>query len=147
TSLSRVLHVAPLLSVANANAARPGLPNPAATNAISQTNASFPFRLSNTVKPIEQLTRSDNAILLRNALIDVTGPALSIPEQLRSKGDPGSYIVQARGKITDAFREELRRAGAEIISYVPNNAYLVRISQESANQLQASPQAQAVLPW
>src|SRR5438093_1131721 len=33
-------------------------------------NAPFPYRISNTTRKIEDLIRSDSAILLRNALID-----------------------------------------------------------------------------
>src|SRR5207249_11456272 len=47
-------------------------------------------RLSNTTKTVGQLTHSDNAILLQNALIDTGQPAsLAIPEHLRVHGDPG----------------------------------------------------------
>src|SRR2546430_15719572 len=94
------------------------------------TNAHFWYRLTNTDKTVDQLARSEHAILLRNALIDTSkGTELPIPDDLKAKGDPGSYIVQSREKLTDAFRTELKNAGATIISYVPNNAYLVRASQ------------------
>lgn len=114
----------------------------------ADTNAPFPYRISNTPRKIDDLVRSDSAILLRNALIDTaSGAPLNIPPHLRSQGDPGSYIVQSRGTITDEFRDELKNAGAEIVSYVPNNAYLVRASAAAVAQLRALPQTQAVMPW
>src|SRR6266568_84736 len=57
-------------------------------------NPRLAYRLRNTSKTVGQLARQDNALLLENALIDTgTGQALTIPEHLRVKGDPGSYIV------------------------------------------------------
>ena len=43
------------------------------------------------------------------------------------------------------FRALLLNAGATIVSYVPNNAYLVRVSEAGAQQLQSA--AQSVLPF
>ena len=79
---------------------------------------------------IGQLTGDRHAILLENAFIDTSVPLkLSIPAHLRSQGDPGAYIVQARGPIDNAFRALLAAAGAQIVSYIPNDAYLVRVTQ------------------
>lgn len=116
-----------------------------ATNApnAAMTNP-FAYRLSNTSEPFQKLLRNERAVLLRNALIDTArGEGLKIPGHLRAQGDPGSYIVQARGAITPAFRARLVAAGAEIISYVPNNAYLVRASAGVARSLSDF----AVLPF
>src|SRR5438477_2873830 len=112
------------------------------------TNAHFWYRLTNTDQTVDQLARSEHAILLRNALIDTSkGTELPIPDHLKAKGDTGSYIVQSRGKLTDAFRAQIKAAGATIISYVPNNAYLVRLSEADAKKLQGSPFPQAIIPW
>lgn len=123
----------------------------AATNAsVLATNANDPlrFRLSNTTLTERQLLDRDPALLLMNALVDTASPVnLPIPAHLRAQGDPGSYVVQSRGPLTDAFRAALKLAGVEIVSYVPNNAYLVRASAAAATQLAALPQTQTVLPW
>ncbi|MEO8426447.1 MAG: S8 family serine peptidase, partial [Verrucomicrobiota bacterium] len=116
----------------------------ARTAALSPAN----LRLRNTVKPLGQLTRSETAILLKNAFIETSDPAaVAVPDHLRSEGDPGSYVVQSRGLLDDKFRAELRAAGATIISYIPNNAYLVRMSAAGAKQLAARPRTQAILPF
>src|SRR5204863_4602489 len=100
------------------------------TNELSRTA----YRLTNTAKPLSALARSDTAILLENALIDTSeAKALAIPDALRSSGDPGSYIVQSRGPLDDNFRALLKSAGAEVVSYIPNDAYLVRASRSSAH--------------
>lgn len=129
---------------------KPFGPQPSMTNAVATgTNASrFAFRLSNTPRTIGQLARDQHAILLENALIDSSKPVdLAIPDELRAHGDPGSYIVQSRGALNDAFRAALKAAGADIVSYIPNNAYLVTASPSAAAQLRSLPQAQSVLPY
>lgn len=133
--------VAPATAAATATTPIPAAPPAPVTNL-------YPHRLSNTARPHEELLRSDDAVLLRNALIDATAPgALAIPASLRASGDPGAYVVQSRGLINDAFRAGLAEAGAEIVSYVPNNAFLVRATAAVAQRLQAQPETQAVLAW
>ena len=84
--------------------------------------------------------------MLENALVDTGRPLdLSIPEWLKAQGDPGTYIVQARGPIDDGFRAVLAAAGAGIVGYIPNNAYLVRASAAVAKELEG--QSQAVLAY
>ena len=107
-----------------------------------------PSRLSNTTKPLGQLVNDSHAILLENALIDTASPLnFSIPAHLQSQGDPGAYIVQARGPIDNAFRAMLAAAGAEIVSYIPNDAYLVRAPAGVAKGLADNPLTQAVTPY
>ena len=122
------------------------LPSPTDHKAPATTR--FAYRLSNTTKTVGQLVHNDKAILLENALLETGKPlALSIPESLRSEGDPGTYIVQSRTALDGAFRALLQQAGASIVSYIPNNAYLVRASATAAEQLKANPQTQEVLPY
>ena len=109
----------------------------------------YPFRVRNTNKKDADLFRSESAVLLRNALVETLEPldTLNIPAHLRAQGDPGSWLVQARAGIDDRFRAVLRGVGAEIVSYVPNNAYLVRASANDAHQLRLSPLVRSVLPF
>jgi subtilisin-like proprotein convertase family protein len=117
------------------------------TNHASRITNRFALRLSNTTAPIGQLQRNEHALLLENALLDTTRPVPAIPDHLRAHGDPGTYVVQARGPIDNAFRSLLQAAGAEIVSYIPNNAYLVRASGAVAQELKTAPLTQAVLPY
>ena len=131
-------------------ASRPGVIN---TNAAQISQAEwntnrFAGRLSNTTQPLEQLLHDDRAILLENALIDTRQPASFVfPKNLQPPGDPGAYIVQARGPIDNAFRALLAQAGATVVSYIPNNAYLVRASAGVAGALESSPLTQTVIPY
>jgi subtilisin family serine protease len=55
--------------------------------------------------------------------------------------------VQSRGPISPEFRAVLAAAGATVVSYIPNDAYLVRTTEAVANGLAASPLVQAVVPY
>ena len=115
---------------------------------VTVPNPLLPHRLSNTPKTLGQLARSDKAILLENALVD-TGQTrgLEVPEALRAHGDPGSYIIQSRRRPAGTFQALLQQAGAQVICYVPNNAYLVRATSGVAQVLATSSEVQAVLPY
>ncbi|HWC59425.1 MAG TPA: S8 family serine peptidase, partial [Verrucomicrobiae bacterium] len=120
--------------------------NPPATNSpvFKRTNG-FPYRLSNTTKTVGQLARDNHALLLENALIDsASSAALTIPDSLRSHGDPGAYIVQAQSPMNNFLRGQITAAGATIVSYIPNNAYLVTADASAASLLS---QNFNVRPW
>jgi len=104
--------------------------------------------LTNSATPFAHLVRSATAILLQNALLDTSKPlVLGIPDHLQAQGDPGAYVVQSRAPLDDSFRACLQAAGAVIVAYIPNQAYLVRASQAVAQQLRADPRTQAILPY
>jgi subtilisin family serine protease len=106
------------------------------------------YRLSNTTRRVDELLRDDRAVLLENALIDTAQPlGFQIPEQLRAAAEPGSYIVQARGLVDGAFRAAVTEAGGTMVSYIPNNAWLVQATAEVAGRLAGHARVQAVLPW
>ncbi|MGO8766438.1 MAG: S8 family serine peptidase, partial [Limisphaerales bacterium] len=127
--------------------AQKALAKQTAAGAVAATN-NFAYRLSNTDRTLAQLLHDRHAILLENALIDSSRPLnLPIPKSLQSQGDPGAYIVQARGPTTPAFRAMLSASGARVISYIPNNAYLVEAPSAIANALAGNPDTQSVLPY
>ena len=106
----------------------------------------FPHRLRNTGAGVDALSRNDRAILLRNAFVDTAnGEPLAVPESLRAAADPGTYIVQARGLIDDAFRSRLQISGARVISYIPHNALMVQATPEVATLLAEAPEIGAIL--
>ena len=108
---------------------------PATLAAEARTNRLW--RLSNTTRTLDELGRDPHAILLANALIDTrAGLSLAIPDKLRAKGDPKAYIVQAHGPISPTFRAMLASSGGRVVSYIPNNAYLVLMDQTAADAIQ-----------
>ena len=105
------------------------------------------LRLRNANFKTAEWTRRPTAVLLENALIDTLALTPEIPEHLRAQGEHGTFIVQARQRITEAFRATLREAGATVIAYIPNNAYLVRLSNDAAQRLSGVNGVQSVLAY
>ena len=109
------------------------------------------WRLSNTGRTLGQMMKDSHAVLLENALIDTRQPVdFKFPAQLQTRGEPGAYIVQARSPINAAFHALMVSAGATedtFKNYIPNNAYLARLSPAAAESLKGSPLVQAVIPW
>jgi subtilisin-like proprotein convertase family protein len=128
-----------------ARTAGSGAPNPVKAGNLVRRES---YRLSNTRQAERELIGSRHAVILRNALIDTRLPLrLDIPPQLRAKGAPGSYIVQATQPLDGRFYDELKQAGATFVSFIPNNAALVRATPEQAAQLAGEAMIQAVLPY
>ncbi len=140
---------APPVAATSSASTAPKILTAVSTNGATSVKTNrFAWRLSNTTRPLGQLMGDRHAILLENALIDSSQPLnFSIPKNLQSPGDPGAYIVQARGQIDAAFRAMLARSGAEIVSYIPNSAYLVHAPAGVANGLTGNPLTQAVVPY
>ena len=67
--------------------------------------------------------------------------ALTITEY--PAGTAGYYIVQFSGPVTEAAKDSLTSAGAELLDYLPDNAFKVRMTPEQAAQAQA----QAAVNW
>jgi subtilisin-like proprotein convertase family protein len=117
----------------------------AGTNAVAGRKS---YRLSNTSQNLAQLLHNNHAIILRNALIDTRRPLrLDIPAQLRAKEAPGSYIVQFDRPLNREFYDSVKKDGGVYVSYIPNNAALVKADAAQAQQLAADPVFQAVLPY
>ncbi len=134
----------PLLSVLAASNA----PTVQASAPLTPRPGKYPYRRRNTTESIPELIHRETSLLLQNALLDTAHPvALNLPASLRATEDPGSYVIQSRGPMTDAFRMYLQAAGAQIIAYIPNNAYLVRVSADGASKMASLGLTQAVLPW
>ncbi len=137
-----------MVVVRSASSSRVFLAGSTVTNGILVKTNRFAYRLNNTAKSIGQLATDGHAILLDNALVDTTAKMdLKIPAHLRAGAQPGAYIVQARGAVDASFRAALAGAGAQIVSYIPNNAYLVQLSAAGAGVLEGNALVQAVLPF
>jgi hypothetical protein len=73
-------------------------------------------------------------ISINNFTFDTRKGEPSLPSNLKIsgfKGSVGYYIVQFNGPITDEMKNDLTSRGAEIMEYIPNYAFLVRMSEAS----------------
>lgn len=98
---------------------------------------------------VSRLLSDPFLILLRNAEFDVRqGPppaARNVPSI--PANEARFWIVQLRGPATNGARAQLESKGADILSYIPNLAYLVRLDPESAAELDESPIVRWVGPY
>ena len=90
-----------------------------------------------------QLSDESTLINLNGYLLDGANPAFStaqlatIPAELRASSGPLAAsesrlrIVQFQGPIQDAWLDLLRQSGATLVSYMPNNSYVVRTNAAS----------------
>jgi len=89
------------------------------TNRIPATDRAS-LRLRNTARSADELAHDDRALLLRNALIDTaTGTELVVPAHLRAGPEAGSYIIQARGAVSDNCGLPLPRPGPRSFPIFP----------------------------
>lgn len=51
-------------------------------------------------------------------------------------GQRGYYLVQFRGPVLDAWKQEVSAAGAELLDYVPEFAFKVRMNPGQANRIE-----------
>ncbi len=113
-------------------------------------NPTVTLPIRNTSRSMMELLRDPRAVLLENAVWDTRLPIAvdnTVPEGLKATADPGAYIVQGARGVDGLFRATLQSSGARIVSYIPNNAYLVRVSAEGARELRNNPAVGAVLAY
>jgi hypothetical protein len=81
-----------------------------------------------------------NKIFLRGGAIDTTKPIPPVPKELALSPSPGPqlYLLQFAGPIKEEWLEEVRKQGnIERISYLANNAYLIRADGPAVGKLRS----------
>jgi uncharacterized repeat protein (TIGR01451 family) len=78
-------------------------------------------------------TRSTQGRTLRKAALSFTGRKL--------------HLVQFAGPVKPEWREALAQTGAKIVSYVPNNAYLVYANGGALTQIQSWAAVASTIQW
>jgi len=92
--------------------------------------------VSGTITP--EMYQNPTTINLNGYTFDTRKGEPVLPMNLKItgyKGGVGYYLVQFNGPITEAIRSDLTSRGAEILEYIPNYAYLVRMSDASKAQI------------
>jgi hypothetical protein len=92
--------------------------------------------VSGTITP--EMYQNPTTINLNGYTFDTRKGEPVLPTNLKItgyKGGVGYYLVQFNGPITEAIRSDLTSRGAEIMEYIPNYAYLVRMSDASKAQV------------
>ena len=70
-------------------------------------------------------------------------------EMIARRAEParGLYLVQFAGPIQGAWRKALEKTGAAVISYAPNNAYVVRADERAASELLKLKESTPFVQW
>lgn len=133
---------------AQAGGSEAAVADPTGTNGAAAGLNRASLRLRNTQRSFDELARDDRAVLLRNALIDTAaGTDLPIPDHLRAGAEAGSYIVLAKGAVSQKFRDTITAAGGSVVSYLPKNAFLVAASAAQSERLSRSAGVDVVIPF
>ena len=90
-----------------------------------------------------------NRIQLNGTSFDTFSGEPTVPADLRQEEGTGKRLrlVQYRGPVTPEWMQLLRSSGAQIISYVPNNAYLVFMDAMMERKLEAMHGASGPIQW
>ncbi len=94
----------------------------------------------------DRLTKANylNVIELQTKALDTTTTPAVEPTVVSGRQ---FYLVQFAGPILPAWVEELKRAGANIVSYIPNNAYLVRLDSAAAAKIRLQLAPRGPIQW
>jgi len=84
-----------------------------------------------------QMADENNLVLLNSGTIDTTTPAAqAMRHSSSSSSGKQMRLIQFAGPIQPAWYEGLVRTGVKIVTYIPNNAYLVYGTSENLNAVQ-----------
>ena len=92
-------------------------------------------------------TTDDASIRLRYGSFDPTVETPSVPAALTATAADRLWIVQFEGLPTEASRALVAQAGGELSTYLPDNAYVVRMDIGAATTINAAAQVRAVVPY
>lgn len=106
---------------------------------------SSPVKISSSVNPLRLIKVTDDA-----EYIQLKGVKVNPVKKIDAKGAPVSLaaaqtdvsdslrIVQLKGKMTDETRTSFQQQGYTILGYIPDNAYIVRVSENKLSALESS---------
>jgi hypothetical protein len=107
------------------------------------------------------LRDEQNMIIFNGYLIDTSSPqplSKEAPEELKlsrmseaaaraASPGRGLYVIQFIGPIQDSWLKELEKTGVEIITYVPNNAYVVFAGARASGELMKMKASSPFVQW
>lgn len=90
----------------------------------------------------------DNLILLNAGAIDTTLPVAQAGRRAAGAfGGKRMHLVQFAGPVKPEWYESLVATGVRVVSYIPNNAYLVFGNQNSLQRLEEWARESGVVQW
>jgi subtilisin family serine protease len=62
-------------------------------------------------------------------------------------GQPAYYLVQFAGPVQGAWKAAVQATGAQLLEYIPDNAFVIRMTPEQANQVKGQANVRFVDPY
>lgn len=99
------------------------------------------FAVSLDGENLAKVAAVDNEIKLRYRNFDPLAETQNVPDGFAADSASGraAYIVQFKTQPLDEYRNGLRTAGAEIFTYLPNNAYIVHLESSAIEKISSLP--------
>jgi hypothetical protein len=96
-----------------------------------------------------QLRDDFNLILLRRGQIDTTAPEPQVNQLLRQETTSARslHLVQMFGPPTNEALDALKATGVKIVSYIPNNAYIIWATRSQLVRVRALRQQTEIIQW
>ena len=91
-----------------------------------------------------------NKIYLRAATLDTSKPIPTVPQALRHTPtmQGQQYLIQFAGPVKDEWLNEIKQQGnVKIITYIPNNAYLIWLDGATLEKVQGLATSRSFLQW
>jgi Subtilase family len=106
----------------------------------------IPAGLTNSVRV--NLRDDYNLVRLNAARLDTTRPAVkALAQPIGPFAGRRMYLVQFAGPVLPGWRQSLVGAGAQLISYLPQNAYLVYGDAAALARLQSLARSKSYIQW
>lgn len=105
--------------------------------------------LDDNAREYTQLRDDFNLILLKRGQIDTTAPEPQISQSLRQDSTPARalHLVQLFGPPTNDAVNTLKSTGVKIVSYIPNNAYIIWGTQNQIARVHALREQTGIIQW
>ncbi|MBX7245697.1 MAG: S8 family serine peptidase [Candidatus Sumerlaeaceae bacterium] len=111
-------------------------------------SASDPDALFGLGNALVELHDDYNVIELNARRIDTTTPdAIAMRTALAQFTGRKLHLVQFAAPVKSEWLDELKKAGCDIVTYIPNNAYLVYADRTALTQVQALAKSNALIQW
>jgi hypothetical protein len=107
------------------------------------------YQLFETTQTNGLQARDDyNLILLNAARLDTSTPEIqALRSPLANFAGKRLHLVQFAGPVRPSWRQALLDAGAQIVNYIPHNAYLVYGDAAALARIQSRPDIRAAAQW
>ncbi|MEO0288432.1 MAG: hypothetical protein ABIN00_02210 [candidate division WOR-3 bacterium] len=68
-------------------------------------------------------------------------------ERNQVKGDYDYYVVQFNDLVRQSYKDEIKKLGGEIFDYIPDNAFIVKLSNKSFDQIKGKKFVKFIQIW